>query len=67
VTNTIRVVWGAFVGGAYAEGHLVGGVPDCEVQIVSGDNSAGAGSNGRGDDVDGGESVGLTQKLLSVT
>jgi hypothetical protein len=31
------------------------------------DNGAGASSNGRGDNVDGGESVGLAQKLLPVT
>jgi hypothetical protein len=34
--------------------------------LYLGDNSAGAISNGRGDDADGGESVGLTQKLLPV-
>jgi hypothetical protein len=32
-----------------------------------GDDSAGASSNGGGDDADGGESVGLARKLLPVT
>jgi hypothetical protein len=31
-----------------------------------GDNSAGASSNGRGDNADGGESIGLARKLLLV-
>jgi hypothetical protein len=74
VMNTIRVVWGrppvSFVGGAYAEGCVVG---RCRESRIVGygshlcDNGAGASSNGRGDDADGGESVGLARKLLPVT
>jgi hypothetical protein len=73
VTNTICVVWGApvsFVGGVYAEGRIVGRRRESRVVgygLYPGDDSAGASSNGGGDDADGGENVGLVQKLLPVT
>jgi hypothetical protein len=59
-----------FIGDVYAEGRVIG--RHQESRIVGygsypGDNSAGASSNGRGDDADGGESVGLARKLLPVT
>jgi hypothetical protein len=43
------------------------GVLDRGERSYPGDDGAGARSNGRGDDADGGENVGLTQKLLPVT
>jgi translation elongation factor EF-G len=42
-------------------------VLDHGVRVVSGDNGAEVSSNGGGDNADGGESVGLAQKLLPVT
>jgi hypothetical protein len=35
--------------------------------LYPGDDGAGVSSNGGGDDADGGESIGLTRKLLPVT
>jgi hypothetical protein len=74
-TCAIHVVWGApvsFVGGAYTEGRLLAthcrkGVPDRGERLYPGDDGAGARSNGRGDDVDGGENIGVARKLLPVT
>jgi hypothetical protein len=71
----IRVVWGApvsLIQGAYTEGHSSAarrrkGVPDRGEQSYPGDKGAGARSNGGGDDADGGENIGLAQKLLPVT
>jgi hypothetical protein len=59
-----------FVGDVYAEGRVVGRRQESWIVgygLYLGDNSAGASSNGGGDNVDGGESVGLAWKLLPVT
>jgi hypothetical protein len=58
------------VGNVYAEGRIIGRRRESRIMgfgSYPGDNSAGASSNGGGDNVDGGESVGLAQKLLPVT
>jgi hypothetical protein len=42
-------------------------VPDRGEQSYPGDDGTGARSNGGGDNADGGENIGLAQKLLPVT
>jgi hypothetical protein len=76
VTCAIHVVWGvpvSFVRDAYKEGRSPAmcrrkgsRVQDPGERSYLGDNDAGASSSGGGDDVDGGESVCLTRKLLLV-
>jgi hypothetical protein len=66
VTNAVRVVWGApgswrcSVVGRHRES------PDHGEWSYLGDNGAGARSNSRGDNVNGGENIVLARKLLLV-
>jgi hypothetical protein len=77
VMCAICVVWGApvsFIRDVYTEGHSPAThrrkesrAQDPGEQLYPGDDGVGASLSGRGDDADGGESVGLARKLLPVT